>query len=86
MVYVLSQVWTNASISVVYKVSYAVFYTLIYNSCTPVRFLWEYVVEDGESSLGKKKMKLLSSLNETSDNLEESSRIRIILQGHPLLV
>ena len=40
----------------------------------------------GKAAWEKKEMKLLSSLNETSDNLEESSRIRIILQGHPLLV
>ena len=55
MMYVLLQVWTNASISVVYKASYAVFYTFIYNFCTPFRFLWEYMVEDGESSLGKER-------------------------------
>ena len=40
----------------------------------------------GKAAWEKKEMKLLSSLNETSDNLAESSRIRIILQGHPLLV
>ena len=83
---VLWQVWTNASISVVYKVSYAVFYTLIYNFVHHSYFCEKMFWKMGKAAWAKKEMKLLCSLFETLDNLAENPRIRIILQGHPLLV
>ena len=46
------------------------------------KMLWKM----GKAAWVKKEMKLLCSLFETSDNLAESSRIRIILQGHAFLV
>lgn len=84
--YVLLQVLTNASISVVYKFSYAMFYTLIYNLCPPFRFQWEDVVEDGESNLHKERNEIVM---QPDWNLRQPGRKlqkRIILQGHLLLV